>query len=46
MYNLQSSESTDLCYLIHKMIISEMKRKAPKSYAEGQNKDLRTKNFS
>lgn len=32
MYYLQSSESTGLCYLIHKMITSEIKRKAPKSY--------------
>lgn len=36
MYYLQSSESTGLCYLIHKMITSEIKRKAPKSYVEGQ----------
>lgn len=36
MYNLQSSESTGLCHLIHKMITSEMKKKAPKSYVESQ----------
>lgn len=36
MYNFQSSESTGLCYLSHKMITSEMKKKASKSYVEGQ----------